>query len=124
MWSAMTLLDEARSSLELGRHDLALGLLWLAVERSAAERDAAALTEIHALARGQAAERDDWRPLLDRAELHLVELTGRVPTILPEPAAPAAPRRRLLAQTWPQLVGLLLALASFVYVGLVVRSLG
>ena len=121
----MRLLDEARSSLERGRYDEALTLLWLAVERAASERDAAALEEIYALVH-ERAEGDDWRPLMDRAEQHHVELTGRVPAILRDPAGQAAveaPRRSLLAATWPQLVGLAIGLVAIVYVAVVVGSL-
>jgi hypothetical protein len=127
MWCAMQLLDEARSSLERGRDDEALALLQLAVERAAAEGDAAPLEEIYGLTHERAGDGDDWRRLMERAEQHHVELTGRVPAILPDPAgeAPpvARPRRSPLASGWPQLVGLLVGLVAIVYVAVVVGSL-
>ena len=120
MWSAMTLLDEARSSLELGRYDEALTLLWLAVERAAAGRDATALEEIHRLVR----EREDWRPLLERVELHLRELTGRVPTAPTAPTVPAEPsKRRLPVSVWSPVIGLLIGAIALFYVALTISRL-
>jgi hypothetical protein len=127
MWSAMQLLDEARSSLERGRDDEAHTLLWLAVERAAAERDAAALEEIYGLVRERAGEGDDWRRLMERAGQHHVELTGRVPAVLREPegqdTVAAPPRRSVLVTMGPQLVGLVIGLVAIVYVAVVVGSL-
>jgi hypothetical protein len=127
MWSAMSLLDEARSSLERGRYDEARALLWLAVERAAAERDAATLEAVYVLLRERAGEGDDWRRLFDRAGQHVVELTGRVPAFPSETAVTAAaatpPRGALLVRALPQLVGLLLALGTILYVAVVIGSL-
>ena len=69
-------------------------------------------------------ERADWRPLLERVELHLRELTGRVPTVPTALTVPAEPsKRRVPVSAWSPVIGLLIGAITLFYVALTISRL-